>query len=58
METMGMNGFICWTFTLTCCKCCFDFQSPSGHVSLQFHVIFDDIFTTVPYLRTTTIPPN
>jgi hypothetical protein len=53
-----MNGFVGWTFTLTCCKCCFDFQSPYRTcVSPQFHVIFDDDFTTVPYLRTATIPP-
>jgi hypothetical protein len=29
----------------------------TGHVSPQFHVIFDDDFTTVSYLRTATIPP-
>jgi hypothetical protein len=29
----------------------------TGHVSPQFHVVFDDDFTTVPYLRTATIPP-
>ncbi len=28
MGTTGTNGYVCWTFTLTCCKCCFDFQSP------------------------------
>ncbi len=27
------------------------------HVSPQFHIVFNDDFTTVPYLRTTTIPP-
>jgi hypothetical protein len=29
----------------------------TGHVSPQFHIVFDDDFTTVPYLRTATIPP-
>jgi hypothetical protein len=29
----------------------------TGHVSPQFHVVFDDDFTAVPYLRTATIPP-
>ncbi len=29
----------------------------TGHVSPQFHVVFDNDFTTVPYLRTATIPP-
>ncbi len=33
------------------------FNPRRGHVSLQFHVVFDDDFTTVPYLRTATIPP-
>jgi hypothetical protein len=33
------------------------FNPRTGHISPQFHVIFDDDFTTVPYLRTATIPP-
>ena len=33
------------------------FNPCTGHISPQFHVIFDDDFTTVPYLRTATIPP-
>ena len=30
----------------------------TGHVSPQFHVVYDDNFTTVPYLRTGTVPPH
>jgi hypothetical protein len=30
----------------------------TGHVSPQFHVIYDDDFTTVKYLRTGTVPPH
>jgi hypothetical protein len=30
----------------------------TGHVSPQFHVVYDNDFTTVPYLRTTTVPPH
>ena len=30
----------------------------TGHVSPQFHVVFDDDFTTVPYMRNGTIPPH
>jgi hypothetical protein len=30
----------------------------TGHVSPQFHVVFDDEFTTVQYLRTTTVTPH
>ncbi|KAL7462696.1 hypothetical protein ACHAXS_003067 [Conticribra weissflogii] len=30
----------------------------TGLVSPQFHVVFDDEFTTVPYLRKGTVPPN
>ena len=30
----------------------------TGHVSPQFHVVYDDDFTTVPYLRTATVPPH
>jgi hypothetical protein len=29
-----------------------------GHVLPQFHVVYDDDFTTVPYLRTATVPPH
>ena len=28
----------------------------TGHVLPQFHVVYDDDFMTVPYLRTTTVP--
>jgi hypothetical protein len=30
----------------------------TGHVSPQFHMVFDDDFTTVPYLWTATVPPH
>jgi hypothetical protein len=29
-----------------------------GHVFPHFHVVYDDDFTTVPYLRTATVPPH
>ena len=30
----------------------------TGRVSPQYHVVFDDDFTTVPYMEAGTIPPN
>ena len=30
----------------------------TGHVSPQFHVVYDEDFTTVPYLRTGQVPPH
>eukprot|EP00957_Ditylum_brightwellii_P072891 5539529-Ditylum_brightwellii.AAC.1 len=30
----------------------------TGHVSPQYHVVFDDKFLTVPYLQSPEIPPN
>ena len=30
----------------------------TGHCSPQFHVVFDDEFTTVPFMREGTVPPN
>ncbi len=30
----------------------------TGHVSPQFHVVFDDDFTTVQHVQTTTVPPH
>ena len=33
-------------------------NSETGHVSTQFHVVFDDEFFTVPFMREGIIPPN
>eukprot|EP00957_Ditylum_brightwellii_P005761 439098-Ditylum_brightwellii.AAC.1 len=30
----------------------------TGHVSPQYHIIFDDEFFTVPYLQSSEPPPN
>ena len=30
----------------------------TGHVSPQFHVVFDDHFTTVPYMENNEVPPH
>ena len=30
----------------------------TGHVSAQFYVVFDNHFTTVPFMREGTIPQN
>ena len=30
----------------------------TGHVSLQFHVVYDDDFTTASYLRSGEVPPH
>ena len=30
----------------------------TGHVSPQFHMVFDDEFSTVPFMGEGTIPPN
>jgi hypothetical protein len=30
----------------------------TGHVLPQFHVVFDDLFTMVPYMNKNEIPPN
>ncbi len=34
------------------------YKPSSGHVSPQYHVDFDDDFTTVPYMEAETIPPH
>jgi hypothetical protein len=33
------------------------FNPHTGHISPQFHVVSDDDFTTVPFLRPSQIPP-
>jgi hypothetical protein len=30
----------------------------TGHISPQFHVVYKDHFTTVPYLHNATVPPH
>jgi hypothetical protein len=30
----------------------------TGHVSPQFHAVYDDDFTAVPYLHNATVPPH
>ena len=30
----------------------------TGHVSPQYHVVYDNDFTTVPYLHTAAVPPH
>jgi hypothetical protein len=30
----------------------------TGHISLQFHIVYNDDFTMVQYLRTATVPPH
>ena len=30
----------------------------TGRVSPQYHVVFDDDFSTVPYMEASTLPPN
>jgi hypothetical protein len=30
----------------------------TGHILPQFHVVFDDLFTMVPYMNKNKIPPN
>ncbi|KAL7470955.1 hypothetical protein ACHAXS_011261 [Conticribra weissflogii] len=30
----------------------------TGHISPQFHVVLDDTFSTVPYMRDQTVPPH
>ncbi len=34
------------------------YNPSTGHVSPQYHVVFDNDFTRVPYMEIWTIPPN
>jgi hypothetical protein len=34
------------------------FNPRIGHVSPQFHVVFDDTFSTIPYTEKHEVPPN
>ena len=30
----------------------------TGHILPQFHIVFDDLFTTVPFMNKSQLPPN
>jgi hypothetical protein len=34
------------------------YNPSTGHVSSQYHVVFDDDFTMLPYMEAGTIPPH
>jgi hypothetical protein len=34
------------------------YNPSTGHISPQYHVVFDNDFTTVPYMGVGTIPPH
>ena len=34
------------------------FNPKTGRVSPAYHVVFDDTFSTVPYMRASSLPPN
>jgi hypothetical protein len=57
MGATDADGFVRWTLPSHAANVALIFNPCTGHISLQFHVIFDNNFTTVPYLRTATIPP-
>jgi hypothetical protein len=48
---LGHSPFHAGSVALVC-------NPSTGHVSPQYHVVFDDDFTTVPDMEAGTIPPN
>ena len=48
---MGHSPFHTGNVALVC-------NSTTGRVSPQYHVVFDDDFTTVPYMEAGTLQPN
>jgi hypothetical protein len=56
MGTACLNGFIRWMPAISCCKRFIDPKSTYRTCILTIHIVFDDDFTTVPYLCTATIP--
>jgi hypothetical protein len=58
VETLGADGYLCWAFAFSCIQCWIDLIPCTGQVSPQFCVVYADDLTTVPYLRTATVPPH
>jgi hypothetical protein len=53
MGASSADGYLCWTIAVALIL-----NPCTGHVKPHFHVVYDDNFTTVPYLRTATVPPH
>ncbi len=53
-----LNGYTRWMFSFSRFQCWLILNPRMGHVLPQFHVLYDDDFTTVPYLRTAAVPPH
>ena len=58
---MGATSYT-WSLSrplsITCRSVALILNPRTGHVSPQFHVVFDDNFTTVPYMNKNQVPPN
>ena len=49
---------ISWTLIILCKSLALVITPETGHVTSQFNVVFDDEFSTVPFMREGIIPPN
>jgi hypothetical protein len=59
MEAKILAWYLCRSFTFSCWFCCLGTQSKDGsHVLPQYHVVFDDLFTTAPFMEKSEVPPN
>ena len=58
MGTKSLTRHLSWSLTCSCWSVALVMNPKSGLVSPQFHVVFDDTFSTVPHLRSATVPSN
>ncbi len=58
MGTRISSWHICWSLSISCRLSCTCSNPRTGHVSPQFHVVFDDHYTTVPFMEKNEVPPH
>ena len=57
-EPCSQIGVYIWNSTFHAGSVAILWNPTTGRVSPQYHVVFDNDFTTVPYMESSTLPPN
>ncbi len=58
MGTLHKNRGLCWTLSSHAANISLILNPRTGHVSPQFHVVYNYDFMMVPYMHNATVPPH